>query len=62
MIHHHRPDLIDYHALDKVSLSVVCTSLDDTLTLAMTAQTAREENTELAFTVAQEHLGIPVRP
>ncbi|KAL7414425.1 calponin homology domain-containing protein [Mrakia frigida] len=38
LIHHHRPELLDYDALDK---------------------SERERNTELAFRIAQEHLGIP---
>ncbi|CED82405.1 actinin-like protein [Phaffia rhodozyma] len=38
LIHHHRPDLLDYHRLNKND---------------------REANTELAFKVAEESLGIP---
>lgn len=38
LIHFHRPDLLDYHSLDKSD---------------------RHGNTELAFTVAAEHLNIP---
>ncbi|KAG9040415.1 hypothetical protein FS837_000680 [Tulasnella sp. UAMH 9824] len=38
LIHRHRPDLIDYHSLNK---------------------TDRHGNTQLAFDVAEQHLGIP---
>jgi hypothetical protein len=38
LIHRHRPDLLDYHALDK---------------------SKKHENTQLAFDVAEQYLGIP---
>lgn len=40
LIHYHRPELLDYHGLDKAD---------------------KRNNTELAFKVAEEKLGIPVR-
>ena len=38
LIHRHRPDLLDYWALDK---------------------SKKHENTQLAFDIAEKHLGIP---
>jgi hypothetical protein len=57
LIHCHRPDLLDYDKLDKVR----CSSVIRISFLIAFLQANRHENTRLAFQVAAEHLGIPVR-
>ncbi|KAG8214638.1 hypothetical protein J3R82DRAFT_9716 [Butyriboletus roseoflavus] len=54
LIHCHRPDLIDYDKLNKVS-----GFFSSHVPRVTSTQSDRHENTRLAFQVAADHLGIP---
>lgn len=59
LIHCHRPDLLDYDKLDKANHASAYRII--IIFLIAFLQTNHHENTRLAFRVAAEHLGIPVR-
>lgn len=62
LIHRHRPDLIDWDGLDKVCLSLTYFYTDSELQHGWltSMQSDAAGNTQIAFDIASEHLGIPV--